>query len=433
MFTSHDGRLRLRLAARASPTSSGSRSRPARSSGASRWRATAPTTWRSRPTARGCSCPTRRRARCTCSTPRTGARGRRVRVGRLAAREQLLRRRQADLPRQHRHRSTRRPTSPSADSTKGDRWFQIVDAKTLQGARAPRHRAEARRERLPGHDAPRCARWRSRPASAIVYFQVSFLHGFVEFDLGRTDKPLRIAEPADQRGGGEHAARAVPARLGAPRPGDEPRGHEALRRRDDVRLRGDRAPRRLRVQDRSRSASKPYWSTNSARRALLLRLVQRRRRGVGDLDYASEQEVARIPVGDHPQRMRMGLVRSDAIGGLHAVARRRRHRAPRKPAKLRIARARVAGGRLDMRLGMTSRATGRVRAVYRSAAAARASRSGSRAHGRRRSRGRSAPAPARAAPQDDGHPHAHLRRQRARAAGPAALAGRSAPRSPTPG
>ena len=40
--------------ARASPTSSASTSRAARSSGASRWRATAPTTWRSRRTARGC-------------------------------------------------------------------------------------------------------------------------------------------------------------------------------------------------------------------------------------------------------------------------------------------------------------------------------------------------------------------------------------------
>ena len=62
----------------------------------------------------------------------------------------------------------------------------------------------------------------------------------------------------------------------------------------------------------------------------------------------------------------MGVIRSDAVGGLTPSPGAGGARAARKPAKLRIARARVARGRLDMRLGITSRATGRLRAVYHS-------------------------------------------------------------------
>ena len=43
------------------------------------------------------------------------------------------------------------------------------------------------------------------PDERYVYFQLSFFHGFVEYDLKR-DRPLRLAFPAAQRGG-EDAAR----------------------------------------------------------------------------------------------------------------------------------------------------------------------------------------------------------------------------------
>ena len=33
------------------------------------------------------------------------------------------------------------------------------------------------------------------------------------------------------------------------------------------------------------------------------------------LDYEKEREVTRIPVGDHPQRMRMGVIRREFLSG----------------------------------------------------------------------------------------------------------------------
>jgi hypothetical protein len=62
----------------------------------------------------------------------------------------------------------------------------------------------------------------------------------------------------------------------------------------------------------------------------------------------------------------MGLVRTDQFGpagqgGTGGQAQRRR---ARRPAKLRLLGARVRGGRLVGRVGMTSRASGRLRATY---------------------------------------------------------------------
>jgi YVTN family beta-propeller protein len=251
---------------------------------------------------------------------------------------------------------------PVADSTKGDRWFQIVDARTYEI-----------RKRLDigqilaanGHEGYSSAvrPMAIAPGERIAYMQLSFLHGFIEFDM-ETDTPLRIAnlpvsEEAQNTPRENYLLDSAHHGLAINHEGTKlcaagtMSDYAAIVHRDDF-------SHKI-VSD----GVKPYWSTNSADGRYCFVSFSGNDE-VAVIDYASEGEVARIPVGDHPQRMRMGLVREDAIGGLPPSSGAGATRTARKPAKLRIARARVRRGKLDLRLGMTARATGRLRAVYES-------------------------------------------------------------------
>ena len=256
-------------AGRASPTSSASTWPPARSSGASRWRATAPTTWASPPTAPGCWSATRRPTRCTSSTSAPARRLREFASG--------------DTPHENNYtrdgerifhasigRSTRPPTgrSPALDTRKGERFFQIVATTTCQIESPLGHGQGARGGRLPGHELRRAADGgRARravrlPAGLVLPRLRRVRHAGARRRPARptTASPRsapsrRVVDAArpDQR----HAARAVRARLRAPRPGDERRGDDAVRRRDDGRLRGDRRPGDRGLHDSSTSARSP--------------------------------------------------------------------------------------------------------------------------------------------------------------------------------
>src|SRR5918997_837418 len=235
---------------------------------------------------------------------------------------------------------------PVADSTKGDRWFQVVDASS--------YKVLKRLDVGQILDANGYKDYSSAvrpmaiaPGERIAYFQLSFLHGFVEFDL-QTDKPLRIAnmpvsEEAANTPREEYLLDSAHHGLAINHEGTKlcaagtMSDYAAIVQRDSF------------AHKIVSNGGKPYWATNSADGRYCFVSFSSDDK-VTPIDYASERAVADIPVGDHPQRMRMGLVRSEAVGGLPPSPAAGATRAARRPAKLRIARARIWRGRLDLRL-----------------------------------------------------------------------------------
>jgi YVTN family beta-propeller protein len=149
------------------------------------------------------------------------------------------------------------------------------------------------------------------PDEKLVYFQVSFFHGFVEYDLEH-DRVLRLANlPLSDK------AAATPREqylLDSAHHGlaINPQGtklcvagtmsdYAAIVHRDDFSYK------------LAAAGTKPYWATNSGDGRYCFVSFS------GDdlvsaISYGTEKEVARIPVGDHPQRMRMGKVRYGSLG-----------------------------------------------------------------------------------------------------------------------
>jgi DNA-binding beta-propeller fold protein YncE len=199
---------------------------------------------------------------------------------------------------------------PAFDSTKGDRWFQVVDADTLQVLKridVGQKLAEAGFPNMSSAVRPMAI----APDERYFYFQLSFLHGFIEYDL-QEDRPLRIAElPLSEEVQGMRREQYL---LDSAHHGlaMNPEGTKlcAAGTMSDYAAIVDRATFRYRIVNVGR---KPYWSTNSADGRLCFVSVSGDD-AVSVISYAEEREIARIPVGDHPQRMRTGKVRIADFG-----------------------------------------------------------------------------------------------------------------------
>src|SRR5215210_4319804 len=253
---------------------------------------------------------------------------------------------------------------PALDATKGERVFEIVEASTLRVLKRIDMGQKLEEAGYPDMSAA-VRPMALSPDERRVYFQVSFFHGFVEYDLVQ-DKVLRLAhlplsEEAAKKRREEYLLDSAHHGLAMNPEGTKlcaagtMSDYAAIVHRDDFSFKIFQV------------GEKPYWSTNSGDGRYCFVSVSGNDQVVA-LDYATEQEVARIDVGDHPQRMRMGVVRTSDLARLPASPGTQGGgnvpRSSRAPAKLRVPRGRVKNGRLDTRLQITARATGRLRATY---------------------------------------------------------------------
>jgi hypothetical protein len=198
---------------------------------------------------------------------------------------------------------------PAADTTKGDRWFEIINARTLKVVKRidmGKKLAAAGYKNMSSAVRPMALARNER----YVWFQVSFFHGFVEYDLKR-DKVTRVkrlpitdsSPPTREQyllDSAHHGLSINPSgtKLCAAGTMDD---YAALVRRKSFKYR------------LIRGIDKPYWNTNSADGRYCFVSASGADKVVV-ISYKRERKVAEIAVGDHPQRMRMGRLRRGYLG-----------------------------------------------------------------------------------------------------------------------
>ncbi|HET7521717.1 MAG TPA: YncE family protein [Bacillales bacterium] len=198
---------------------------------------------------------------------------------------------------------------PALDSTKGDRWFEVVDADTYEVIKRLNIGQILEEHGYEGYSSA-VRPMAISPDGKTAYMQLSFFHGFVEFDL-ETFAPTRLALlPVSEE------AQDIPREQ---YPLDSAHHGLAINSEGTKLCVAGTVSDYAAIVDRQSfryklfpGIEKPYWATNSAdgQRCFVSASGED---AIVVLDYAAEKKVARIPVGDHPQRSRMGVIRKEYI------------------------------------------------------------------------------------------------------------------------
>jgi DNA-binding beta-propeller fold protein YncE len=198
--------------------------------------------------------------------------------------------------------------APWLDWTKGTRYIQITDRDTgevIERINMREKLAEAGYPDMSSSVRPMTF----SPDERYVYFQVSFFHGFVEYDLEQ-DRVTRVTE--------------LPV---AEEVQDMPReeylldsAHHGIAMNADgtslcvAGTMSDYATivsrETLDHQGLVRGGTKPYWATGSSDGEYCF-VSWSGTDAVSAISYDTGQEVGGVTVGDHPQRMRVGAIPAD--------------------------------------------------------------------------------------------------------------------------
>jgi hypothetical protein len=198
------------------------------------------------------------------------------------------------------------------DTSKGERYFQVVDAASM---RVLKRFDMGEKLREAGYqDMDSAVRPMAlSPDERFVYAQISFHHGFVEYDL-RQDRVVRVAylplsDEAKNTPRENYLLDSAHHGLAM-----NPAGTKLC-------VAGTMSDYAAIVSRQTFAArifpngEKPYWSTNGldGRTCWVSWSGDDR---ISVFDYARERELAKVPVGDHPQRIRLGAARHTRLAGL---------------------------------------------------------------------------------------------------------------------
>ena len=212
------------------------------------------------------------------------------------------------------------------DAVKGDRWLQIVDNSDFSIAQRweiGKELAEAGHPDMSAAVRPMAL----SPDERFLYFQVSYFHGIVEFDTQAADVNGKV----DYKAGGIPEPRTGAVKRLIPLPNRVPKmpleqyvndsAHHGLAMdeagttlcaagtMDDYVALVDAGTGNPTFYDKETTGheyGKPYWSTEGLQNRCWISLSEND--SVAVVDFETKQELAYLPVGDHPQRVRHGLV-----------------------------------------------------------------------------------------------------------------------------
>ncbi|MDT6987606.1 YncE family protein [Streptomyces lusitanus] len=199
--------------------------------------------------------------------------------------------------------------APWLDWTKGDRKITVTDARTFEQVKVIDMRERLDAAGFADHsDAVRPAAF--SPDESKLYFQVSFFNGFFEYDVA-TDRISRVKTLPKNPDTSEDRTTWV----------NDSRHHGITMKPDGAKLcvagtMDDYAT----VVDRDTfehgplvPASKPYWATVSGDGESCV-VSESGADRVTAIDFATGEKTVSVPVGDHPQRVRLGHVREGWTG-----------------------------------------------------------------------------------------------------------------------
>lgn len=220
---------------------------------------------------------------------------------------------------------------PLHDAIKGDRWYEIVDNSDFSIKyrwEMGKELAEAGYEGMSAAVRPMAV----APGQRWIYFQVSYFHGIVEFDTQAPDIDGRVSYTAggiaEPRVGKVTRLISLPNRV--PKMPLEnyvnDSAHHGLSMNsagttlcaagtmDDYAALVDRSTGQHRIYDKTTTGHdylKPYWTTEGPGNTCWISLSDSD--AVAVIDFETGDELAFLPVGDHPQRVRHGQVPESVV------------------------------------------------------------------------------------------------------------------------
>ncbi|MBW8793630.1 MAG: YncE family protein [Streptomyces sp.] len=198
---------------------------------------------------------------------------------------------------------------PVWDWTKGDRHITVADATTYKQVKTIDMRSRLDAIGLKDFsDAIRPAAF--TPDWSKMYFQVSFFNGFLEYDIA-SDKITRVKTlPANPATSTDRTTWLL-----------DSRHHGISMKPDGTKLCvAGTMDNYATIVDRATlqegpliTASTPYWATVSGDGKDCI-ISESGADQVTAIDFGTGQKVTSVPVGDHPQRVRLGHVQADWTG-----------------------------------------------------------------------------------------------------------------------